>query len=317
METRANHLWVGVVTLVLLAALAAGVVWIAQLGQGEKNEYDILYQQSVSGLTNGSQVTFAGVPVGQVIDIAVTDPEFVRVRIRVEADVPILVGTTATIQSSFTGVSSILLDGAKRKADPLTCDTSPCPEERPIIPAGTGGLGKIVADAPLILERVATVSERLNQILDEDNQAQIAGILRNTNRLSGELADTAPRLERSFDEFDDALREVTKAVNAFEKATQSTEALLDKEGTALSAELTKTLESAKTAAKSLSDTLEDARPAARALRETTLPAAEATLQDLRVTSQSLRAVTERLENEGASSLLGRPSLPDYEPDGGD
>ena len=41
METRANHLWVGGVTLLLFAALAAFIVWIARLGDGEQNEYDI------------------------------------------------------------------------------------------------------------------------------------------------------------------------------------------------------------------------------------------------------------------------------------
>ena len=36
METRANHLWVGVVTLMLLAALAAFIVWLARLGEGAR-----------------------------------------------------------------------------------------------------------------------------------------------------------------------------------------------------------------------------------------------------------------------------------------
>jgi phospholipid/cholesterol/gamma-HCH transport system substrate-binding protein len=141
METRANHLWVGAVTLVLLAALAAFIVWIARLGQGEQDEFDIFYAQSVSGLANGSEVSFAGVPVGQVQEIALADgnPEFVRVRIKVRGDVPILVGTQATIQASFTGVSTILLDGARKDAPPITCETTACPEGRPVIPPGRGG----------------------------------------------------------------------------------------------------------------------------------------------------------------------------------
>ena len=99
METRANHLWVGAVTLVLLAALAAFIVWIARLGQGDQSEYDIFYAQSVSGLANGSQVSFAGVPVGQVTEIALAkgDPEFVRVRIKVKDDVR---GTSETLQAT-------------------------------------------------------------------------------------------------------------------------------------------------------------------------------------------------------------------------
>ncbi len=39
METRANHLWVGAVTLGLLATLAAFIVWLARLDQRSQNEY--------------------------------------------------------------------------------------------------------------------------------------------------------------------------------------------------------------------------------------------------------------------------------------
>ena len=76
METRANHVWVGAVTLVLLAVLAAVIVWIARVGQGDQNEYDIFFKQSVDGLARGSSVSYAGVPAGQIVQIDVlTDAE--------------------------------------------------------------------------------------------------------------------------------------------------------------------------------------------------------------------------------------------------
>lgn len=78
-------------------------------------------------------------------------------------------------------------------------------------------------------------------------------------------------------------------------------------------ELSKTLASANKAASSLSAVLEDARPATRAFAESTLPTVEATMQDLRTTSRSLRAITDRLEAEGAGSLVGGRPLPEYEP----
>ena len=56
METRANHVWVGAVTLLLLGGLALFFVWLARLGQGAQDEYDIFFKQSVAGLANGSQV---------------------------------------------------------------------------------------------------------------------------------------------------------------------------------------------------------------------------------------------------------------------
>jgi phospholipid/cholesterol/gamma-HCH transport system substrate-binding protein len=316
METRANHLWVGAVTLVLLAALAAFIVWIARLGEGSKDEFDIFYAQSVSGLANGSQVSFAGVPVGQVTEIALArdNPEFVRVRIKVRDDVPILVGTQATIQASFTGVSTILLDGARKGAPPITCETTACPEDRPVIPPGRGGFGEIVANAPLLLERLATLTEQLNTILGPENQEEISGILRNTNRLTGGLADATPELTANLKEFRTTMTEFNQTLDAFEKVANSSDALLRDEGQPLARELQATLRSANAALASLSATLEDTRPAARQLRTSTLPNAEATLEDLRATSRSLRAITEKLESEGAGALVGGKSLPDYKPE---
>ena len=315
METRANHVWVGLVTLVLLAALAAFVIWLARLGQGTQNEYDILFKQSVEGLARGSQVSFSGVPVGQVDQIVLwgKDPEFVRVRIRIDEGVPVLVGTTATVQASFTGVSTILLDGAVKNAPPISCETTACPDGKPVIPPGRGGFGEIVANAPVLLERLATLTEQLNTILGEENQREIQGILRNTNTLTGELARAAPQLEGTFSELQVALREAGEALDAFEQVTLSTDQLINNEGAALATELRGTLASANSAAKSLSNTLEDTRPAARKLTEETLPAAEATLADLRETSKALRKVTERLETQGIGALVEGQTLPDYEP----
>jgi len=315
METRANHLWVGAVTLVLLAALAAFIVWIARLGQGDLDEYDIFYNQSVSGLANGSQVTFAGVPVGQVTEIALAkdNPEFVRVRIKVKNDVPILVGTQATIQASFTGVSTILLDGARKDNPAITCQTTACPEGRPVIPPGRGGFGEIVANAPLLLERLATLTEQLNVILGPDNQKEIAGILKNTNRLTAGLADASPELTANLRDFRTTLTELNQTLDAVEKLAVTTNGVLDKEGEPLAQELRGTLKSANAALASLAATLEDTRPAARQLRTTTLPSAEATLEDLRATSRSLRAITERLESEGARGVVSGKALPDYKP----
>ena len=315
METRANYVWVGAVTLAVLAALALFIVWIARWGEGDQKEYDIFFKESVSGLANGSQVSFAGVPVGQVSQIVLweKDPEFVRVRIAVKEEVPILVGTTATIQGSFTGVSTILLDGARSGAPPISCETTACTEGVPIIPPKDGGLNALLSNAPLLLERLATLTERLTQLLDDQNQGEIAGILANTNQVTSALADAAPQFERTMAELQITLREASEALDEFETVTASTDRLLNQEGAALADQLRTTLKQAGNASEELQGVLSEARPATRQLTESTLPAAEATLRDLRATSKALRDVTEKIDEQGAGALLNSKPLPDYKP----
>ncbi|GGC35242.1 hypothetical protein GCM10011371_23250 [Novosphingobium marinum] len=312
METRANHIIVGAVTLALLAILAFFIVWIARLNEGEQNRYDIFFKQSVDGLAKGSEVAYSGVPVGQVTQIELwdEDPSFVRVRISVKEDVPVLQGTTASIQGSFTGVSDIQLEGAQKGAPPLT---EPGPEGVPVIPTKRSGLGEILSNAPLLLERLATLTERLNMLLSDDNQRAISGILANTNRMSADLAQATPRIDATLAELQGTLGQATQTLAAFEGVAGKADTLLGDEGSSLAEQLRATLASAEEASNELKTTLASAQPALNQVSDSTLPAAEAAIRDLRATSRALRRVTEKIDEQGAGALLKGPQLPDYEP----
>ena len=312
METRANHIWVGAVTLLLLAMAAAFIIWIARLNEGAQNEYDIFFKQSVSGLARGSEVAYAGVPVGKVtrIELWEKDPEFVRVRITVDEDVPILQGTTATIQGSFTGVSTIQMEGAVRGAPPIT---EPGPEGVPVIPTKRGGLGELLTNAPLLMERLANLTERLTMVLSDKNQESIEGILQNTDVMTRNLAEATPRIDQTMAELQATLRQATETLAEFEQVAQSTDRLINGEGQSLADQLRETLQTAESAMAALEATVNDVRPAAQQLSSSTLPETEAAIRDLRATTRALRDVTEKLDDEGASAFLNNQPLPEYEP----
>lgn len=316
METRANHVWVGVVTLLLMLGAAAFFIWLARLGETNRQEYDIFFEQSVGGVAEGSVVTYNGVPVGEVTDISIweEDPEFVKVRIRLNKETPIHVGTQATVSASFTGNSNISLSGGRSSLPMIDCETTECVEEGvPVIPPAPGAIGEILASAPLLLQRLATLTDRLTRVLDDDNQNSIAGILRNTDAISSELAATSPEVRDTLIELQGTLNQSTQTLAAFETTLEQVNATVERDGRTLTADLQQTLASARDAAAALEASLANVEPLTQQLSRETLPAASATMEDLRVTSETLRNLTERLETQGAGSLLSSPPLPDYEP----
>jgi len=312
METRANHVWVGAITLVLLALLAAFVIWIARLNQGAQNEYDIFFKQSVDGLAKGSEVAYAGVPVGQISEIELwpQDPSFIRVRIRVDEKVPITIGTTATIQGSFTGVSDIQLEGAQKNAPPIV---EPGPEGVPVIPTKRGGLGEILSNAPLLLERLATLTENLNLLLNEDNRRALSGILANTNKMTRDISAATPEFRGAMVELQNSLVQARLTLASFQNVADKADAVLGDEGNSLAVQLRQTLATADKAMNQLNRTLEAAQPGLNQVSTSTIPAAEAAIRDLRATTRALRNVTEKIDERGAGAFLKGQSVPEYEP----
>ncbi|WP_404335654.1 MlaD family protein [Sphingomonas sp. MMS12-HWE2-04] len=319
METRSNHVLVGAVVLILLAVLALFIVWLARLGGGNERQYDIFYKQSVDGLSAGSQVTFSGVPSGQVKEISFwkPDPSLVRVRISVNPDVPILEGTIASIQGSFTGPSTVQLDGAVKGAPPIKCpDENPraaCPLGVPVIPTKPGGLGALLSSAPKLLERLTTLTERLTEMLSDRNQNSIAGILANTNRLTDALADRGPEIAATLAETRIAIQKFGDATKQIGELADTTKGVVAEDVRPTIANLNRTIASARKSMETLDSTIGDARPGLQALSKKTIPEIGQLVQDLRIMSTSLASVAEKLDQGGASSLVGSPKLPDYKP----
>jgi phospholipid/cholesterol/gamma-HCH transport system substrate-binding protein len=313
METRSNYVLVGSVVLALLAGLALFIVWIAGLSGDRKRCFDIYFAQGVGGLNKGSTVSFSGVPVGQIAEISLLPerPEFVWVRIEVNEETPVLQGTTAQIKGvGFTGVSEIQLDGAVRGARPLT---QIGPQGCPVIPATSGGLGALLNSAPELIDRIQRLTERLTELLSDKNQNAISDILENVKRTTDVLAERAPDLADAIADARIAARNAGVAAQRVGELANSTNRLVNEEGRPAAQDLRKALAGVERAASNLDAMIADARPGIQNFSKNTLPEANRMVRDLRELSESLRALTERVEQGGVGSVLGAPKLPDYKP----
>jgi phospholipid/cholesterol/gamma-HCH transport system substrate-binding protein len=313
MENRSNHVLVGGVVLGLLVVTLVFIVWLAGFGSTSDREFDIFFKQSVEGLAKGSAVTFAGVPVGKVQEIVLLpeNPDFVRVRIAVKEEVPILQGTTATIAGvGFTGVSQINLDGAMKGAPPID---EPGPAGRPVIPTKPGALGELLSSAPKLLERLTTLTERLTELLSDDNQKSITGILANVDRLSGALADRGPEIAATLAETRIAIRQAGDAAQKIGDLAATTNGVMSEDVKPAMANFNKAVTSAQHSLETLDGVLADARPGVKALSTQTVPEVSQLVSDLTDMSHALTAVANRLDKGGAGAVLGGGKLPEYKP----
>jgi len=312
-ETRSNYVMVGAVTVALLAGTLLFIVWIAGLSNKATKCYDVYFAQGVGGLNKGSNVSFSGVPVGQVSKISLLPnrPEFVWVRIEVDDQTPVLQGTSAQIHGvGFTGVSEIQLTGAERGHAPIE---QVGPQGCPVIPATSGGISALLNSAPELIDRIQRLTERLTELLSDKNQNSISDILENIDATTAELRKRSPELGDTIAELRTTARNAGIAANSVTALANNTNRLVTDDGKPAVQNLNKAISSVQQASDNLNAILTDARPGVQNFSKSTLPAANRLVHELQDLSQSLQQVTDRVNQQGIGGALGPEKLPDYKP----
>ena len=103
MEKDANYALVGLSTLLLFIGLVAFIVWLARVTFAQEYDlYNIVFQGPVRGISQGGEVHFNGIKVGEVTRIILdpSDPRRVIATARVTSTVPIRIDSFATRESS-------------------------------------------------------------------------------------------------------------------------------------------------------------------------------------------------------------------------
>lgn len=312
METRSNYVMVGAVTVALLISTLLFIVWLSGLSNKSTKCYDI-YFPAVGGINKGSNVSFSGVPVGQVSKISLLPnrPEFVWVRIDVDQQTPVLEGTTAEIHSiSLAGANEIQLNGAERGRPAIT---QMGPQGCPVIPASSSGLSALLNSAPELMARIQRLTERLTELLSDKNQNSIADILENIDATTAVLRQRAPEMADTLSEVRIAARNAGVAANNIAALSNNANTLVNGQGREAVTNLNQAIISARQAADNLNGMVGDARPGVQNFSKSTLPEANRLVRDLRDLTQSLQQVSDRVNRQGIGGALGPQKLPDYKP----
>ncbi len=180
---------VGLFVSAALIILMTFAMWLAGTkGNEPMDEYSLLFERDISGLSLGGPVYFMGVAVGRVssMELLSGDPVKVQVDIQVLASTPIDSGTYASLTAQgITGVNVINIAAEPGRHAPL-----PEPEDgqHPTIPVRESGLSAVLAQAPVTVAKLNNLLDQLNLLLGPENRESIAHSLTRIEELTQALA---------------------------------------------------------------------------------------------------------------------------------
>ncbi len=208
METRANYALIGIFTLAVIAAAFGFVYWFSGGNRGQdRQNIRIVFSGSVSGMSQGSSVSFNGLRVGEVTQISLLpeDPRRVVAIVQVDPSTPIRADTRARLEyQGLTGVANIGLSGGEPGAPPLVAGPG---QPMPTIFADRSDFQDLIETARNIARRADDVLERVGRVI-ADNEGSINRTVQNVERFSQALGENAEGIDRFLAQIGQAAEKV-------------------------------------------------------------------------------------------------------------
>ncbi len=221
METNAPYVLIGSAVMFFVGMAFVFVLWIGS-GQREYDEYDVIFNERVTGLSTGSIVRFNGIQKGEVesLNIDPNDPSIVIARVRVDKDTPIKTDTEVELEPvGFTGLAIIQFVGGSADA-PLKKDVE---DGVPRLVADTGGIN-------MLLESSGDLFARANLILSDENIANISKTLENVEVVTGAIAENRDEISDLIKNANAATAELNAAIKNLRAASDGLEEMLAEDG---------------------------------------------------------------------------------------
>ena len=308
METRANYVLIGAFTLLTAIGLLMFGLWAAKFSSERSwQQYKIVFDEAVTGLSVGSPVQFNGILVGSIQQLSLdpNDPRRVIAIIRADARAPVKTDTRARMAiTSVTGPSVIQLTGGTPGA-PLLVDVDK--RDPPVILTSPSALQNIADTASRLVER-------LDEVLSEANVDHISATLENLERISGSLAHQDKGMEALLVSARDAARSLDSTLQTTNGTMQRLDQNLVQQLPEVIARLESTLARLDSAAGNADAILGENRAAIHSFANDGLGQLGPTLVELRGLIGDLRQISDRISGSPPRFLLGRDAPKEYEPE---
>jgi phospholipid/cholesterol/gamma-HCH transport system substrate-binding protein len=215
MDREANYVAVGAFVLLVILLGAGFVLWYSNAGDAAaQKRYEVYFEGSVSGLSEGSSVRYLGVVVGRVAHIGIDprEPRRVRVVADIDADAPIGPDTVARL--TLQGVTGLLFVDLRPRSASAPLGIKVASLRHPVIPSEQSQFDVLVSNLPDVVAKAGEALERINALLSDENIKSVSDSLANAKRASQELPAAVAEARAMFGDLKDAANEMETTMAA-------------------------------------------------------------------------------------------------------
>lgn len=312
METRAHHVLIGLFTVIVVAAALLFGLWLAKSSSDRQFAYyQIVFNEAVTGLSQGSAVNYNGIRVGDVTQLKLDkqDPRKVLAQVRLGGDTPVKQDTHAKLAlTGVTGLAVIQLSGGSPESPPLQGKAG----ELPQIVADPSPLSRILANGEDLVMNINDVVARASALLSPENMDRISRTLDHLDKATGAVADQRDDIRTLLKQLAEASRQANDTLAQTQRLVQTANGLVDNQGKATLDSARNALASVERVTANIDRLLNDNRAAINGGMQGFSELAPA-IRELRDAAGSLRGVTRRLDDNPAGYLLGRDRSKEFVP----
>ncbi|WP_426027715.1 MlaD family protein [Brevundimonas sp. TWP2-3-4b2] len=309
MERDAHYAAVGIATIALLAALAVFTIWLARLQfNNDFDVYDIVFYGPVRGLSEGGEVHFNGIRVGEVTDLNL-DPkkgDQVIARIRVDATTPVRVTSRAQLEpQGITGLNYIQITAGNPQSAILK--TQYPDNVVPVIQSQPSPIAELLSGSGTVLAQTVDALNRINRVLSDDNIRSFSTSVKNVESLSSELEAR----KGMFAQLEQALTKANAAIGEYQALGVSARQLVEGDGRQAIANINRAAEQAADAAASANRTISGLERPVNDFATTGLPQLQQSIQSLEDATRALEGLVEEVRSS-PRDFIGRAPTKEME-----